>query len=126
MNNYYDFTAREKVIGWCQLIGISAFIIWVLYAMLLTAPAGMIVMGGLIWWGMFAFETAFNGGQTDIESLFGYVRDDFKNNYGSEAWQHRMKLSNGNEEWAEMYPGKIHCITTHVIIPLAPLIIWMV
>ncbi len=121
-----DYTLREHVIGWSQLIGLGAFIIWALCAMLLTAPAGMIVMGGLIWWGLFATETAFNGGKTDIESLFGYVRDDFKNNFGSGAWEHRMKLSNGNEEWAKMYPGKIHCITTHVIIPLAPLIIWMV
>ena len=94
--------------------------------MIVTAPIGLFVMGGLMWWGYYAFETAINGGKTDIESLFVYALDDFQNNFGSRAWEHRMKLSNLDEEWAKMYPGKGHCIFTHIILPLIPLTIWVV
>ena len=121
-----DYTLREHVIGWSQLIGIFGFGIWAVYAMVATAPAGLIVMGALIWWFLQTAEAEFNGGQTDIESVFGYACDDFKNNFTSDAWEHRMKLSNGDEEWAEMYPGKIHFIISHVCIPLCPVFLWVV
>ena len=126
MSMLSDYTLKEHIIGWSQIIGFIGFGAWAIYAMLITAPIGMIVMGGLIWWGIFAAETAFNGGKSDIESLFEYATGDFKNNFGSGAWEHRMKLSLGDEEWAKMYPGKIHCIFTHVFLPLVPLMSWMV
>ena len=104
-----------------------SFCVWAVYAMTTTAPVGLFVMGGLIWWGYFAFETAMNGGKTDIESLFGWAGNDFKNNFGPNTWEHRLSLTrNNDEEWAEMFPGKGHCIFTHVLLPLIPLLIWII
>ncbi len=124
-SSWYGYTIKEHIVGWSQLIGVFAFIGWAIYAMIITAPFGLLVMGGLMWWGYFAFETAMNGGKTDIESLFKHAENDFKNNFGHGAWEHRMKLSRGDDEWAQMYPGKVHCIFTHIILPLIPLLIWI-
>ncbi len=126
-SSWYGYTIKEHIVGWSQLIGVFAFIGWTIYAMIITAPFGLLVMGGLLWWGFFAFETAMNSGKTDIESLFGWAGNDFKNNFGSNTWEHRLSLTrNNDEEWAEMFPGKVHCIFTHVLLPLIPLLIWII
>ena len=92
------------------------------------APYSLIPVGIGLWYCWYVAECAMNGGQTAGLYPFQYARDDFLNNFGPIPNQlaHRMKLSNGDREWAGMYPGKLHCIGTHICLPLAPIVIWWI
>jgi hypothetical protein len=119
---------RDKIMVavWGLGILIGAVVVFTVIAKL--APYSLIAVGALLWYVWYVAECAINGGQTAGLYPLKYARDDFLNNFGSAENQlaHRMELSRNDENWAEMYPGKIHCIVTHIIIPITPIVIWWI
>lgn len=122
------FSSRDKVVG--TVIGLGILVgLGVIYTVIAKlAPYSLVLVGAIIWYVWYVAECAMNGGQTSGLYPFKYARDDFLNNFGPIPNQlaHRMKLSNGDREWAGMYPGKLHCIGTHICLPLAPIVIWWI
>jgi hypothetical protein len=119
-------TTRDKVIGIGVGLGVLAGMLFFVKIVQMFAPYSLIPVGAGLWYFWYVAECAINGGQTAGTYPFQYARDDFLNNFGPVHKQlaHRMKLSNGDREWAGMYPGKLHCIFTHICLPLAPITIW--
>lgn len=121
-----DYTLQEHITGWAQILWWLFVIVAVVSAMVYTAPFGLLVMGMTIWYGYYRAECALNGGKEDLNSLVQYAIDDFWNNFGPTQWQHRLEASGGDEDVARMFPGKLHCIWTHIVLPLIPVTIWAI
>jgi len=117
---------RSKINGTLAGITILALFYMVVTAIKQFAPYSLVLVGAGLWYVWYVAECAINGGQTSGTHPFQYARDDFKNNFGPVHKQlaHRMKLSNGDREWAGMYPGKLHAILTHICLPLTPITLW--
>lgn len=116
------------VVIWVALCGVG----WVIIE---TQPWSWIFVGALLWWGGYAFETAINGGRTDFISLLRFARDDFHCAIpGKHSREYKLKLAEkiydpssetqSLEEVADMFPGTLHFLWTHVLIPVAPISIW--
>lgn len=123
---FSDYTLQEHIVGLAQLVWWAFVIVAVIAAMIYTAPFGLLVMGMAIWYGYYAAECSLNGGKADLNSLVEYAVDDFLNNFGPTQWQHRLELARGDDNVAKMFPGKIHCLWTHIVLPLIPLSVWIV
>lgn len=127
MNDFFH-TLSEKI----KIAGVGLIVFAVFYIVIKLietfAPYSLIPLGAGLWYVWYVAECAINGGQTAGTAPFKYMVDDFKNNFGPIRSQlaHRMKLSNGDREWAGMYPGKLHAILTHICLPLTPITVWWI
>lgn len=71
------------------------------------------------WYVAFGFECAMNGGtRAGLTMPFYYMGQDFLCNIPFYGKKHRLKLSNGDQDWADAYPGIIHFTFMHIIIPM--------
>jgi hypothetical protein len=106
---------KDKLIGTAVGLGILVGFAVVYTVIAKLAPYSLVVVGAGIWYVWYVAECAINGGQTSGTYPFKYALDDFRNNFGPVHKQlaHRMKLSNGDREWAG-----------NICLPLAPITIW--
>ena len=119
-------TWKDKLIGAAVAFGLIVVLALVVMLIKVTVPYSLLPVGFALWWIYYIAEVAINGGQTAGFALFEHALNDFKNNFGRNSHLYRLELANGDAEWASMFPGKIHCIVTHIVLPLAPLLIWIV
>ena len=119
-------TWKDKLIGAAVAVGLIVALALVAMLIKVTIPYSLVPVGFALWWIYYIAEVAINGGQTAGLALFEHAHNDFMNNFSRDSKEFRLNLANGDAEWASEFPGKIHCIVTHIVIPLAPLLIWIV
>lgn len=130
---YDDFQPSliRKIIAFIVLAAVATGVGWVVK---LFAPWSLLVLGFLMWWGLYAFSTAMNGGETNIASLLKFLIDDFFCAIPFYGRKHKMRLAKvwsdmpsacqTQEEIADLYPGFFHFLTMHIMVPFGPIALW--
>lgn len=98
----------------------------------LSAPYSLLVFGILFWWGYYKFELVINGAEANNSRIFYHLKEDFKTSFipgyrlyrTKRDWMPIYQRSYGKDgieermvELSKGYPGPIHFIFTHLIIP---------
>lgn len=83
-----------------------------------------LMYGLVLWWLWYTMECAVNGSMERIWSMaFVHMVQDVRCNLPIVGWKYRLELTNGDEKWAKMLPGRWHLLFTHVLLPTV--FIWM-
>ena len=88
----------------------------------------LLVIGFALWYFYYGLECFINGGslgRNPYTMHFPLLWEEFQWLLPG-GWEKKLKICDGDENLAKSLPGWLHFIGTHICIPFAPLIFWIV
>lgn len=98
---------------WCVIVAILYSYHWLVDDYVFAATIAFFA-----WYIGFGFECILNRAPKDgVVMPFYYLWQDIQTNLPFYGWGYRLKLTNGDEQWAHNFPGLTHFAWTHIAVP---------